>query len=165
MVQWPICIIIRPDPTIRMQMVFWYHIVYHIVEERNSRHGSGGFSPERGGGSRQCDLDPSPVCLVRPQRNIRNSNPNHFATYIFRPLIFLAEIWLCPVQSSAPCPLGCVLMSWNPTIWDLHSSQVSNSKYLNLWCWCSIFPLHKILFCLISVQCPSPFFPTDFSWP
>ena len=33
----------------------------HIVEERNSRHGSGGFSPERGGGSRQCDLDPSPV--------------------------------------------------------------------------------------------------------
>ena len=32
-----------------------------IVEERNSRHGSGGFSPERGGGSRQCDSDPSPV--------------------------------------------------------------------------------------------------------
>ena len=33
----------------------------NIVEERNSRHGSGGFSPERGGDSRQCDLDPSPV--------------------------------------------------------------------------------------------------------
>ena len=36
-----------------------------IVEERNSRHGSGGFSPERGGDSRQCDLDPSPVNFLR----------------------------------------------------------------------------------------------------
>ena len=39
----------------------WAMGAHYSVEERNSRHGSGGFSPERGGDSRQCDLDPSPV--------------------------------------------------------------------------------------------------------
>ena len=43
----------------------WDGIGYHSVEERNGRHGSGGSSPERGGDSRQCDLDHSPVNFLR----------------------------------------------------------------------------------------------------
>ena len=63
------------DGTVRTSSLIWLTtcaqdfmfliIIIAIVEERNSRHGSGGFSPERGGGSRQCDLDPSPVNFLR----------------------------------------------------------------------------------------------------
>ena len=44
-----------------MQGVIGQIVSGTIVEERNGRHGSGGSSPERGGDSRQCDLDHSPV--------------------------------------------------------------------------------------------------------